>query len=527
MFGGGGYAGARSDRRALAEWKVSAGSADQVSLPDLPTLRARAQDLLRNAPIAVGAANTTVANAIGTGLSPQPAVDRELLGLTEEQADRWELQALRVWEAWAETPACDLAGRVDFYTMQAVTERAEWSDGDVFVLRRYVPRPGDVLGLKLQLIEADRVSNPDYRPDTERLAGGLEIDDDGRVVRYHVSDRNPWDFQGMGRRKWNAVPAYGLDSQERLVLHQYLPLRPMQTRGIPALAPVVEVLKQLDRYSEAELMAAVISAMYTVFVTSQQGQGLAPIGEISEDGGIGSTAPEIPSGEYRLGNGAIVDLMPGEDVKFADPKRPNALFDPFVLAILRQVGVALELPFEILVKHFSASYSASRAALLEAWRAVTTRRRRRIRQLCQPVWEMVVAEAVARRLLEAPGFFENPLTRRAWTRAEWTGPSMGQINPLDEVNAAEKRINLLLSHRAEETAQLTGGSWERKYGQMVKERRMIERDGLAAEAVAERIQIEPKEPAPAEGSDRERGDDEGGDEGDRVTAPADQEAAYR
>jgi hypothetical protein len=32
-----------------------------------------------------------------------------------------------------------------------------------------------------------------------------------------------------------------------------------------------------------------------------------------------------------------------------------------VLAVLRQIGVALGLPFEVLVKHFKASYSAARA----------------------------------------------------------------------------------------------------------------------------------------------------------------------
>ena len=61
-------------------------------------------------------------------------------------------------------------------------------------------------------------------------------------------------------------------------------------------------------------------------------------------------------GDYKLAPGAILDLQPNENIEIADQKRPNQAFDPFVQAILRQVGVALELPFEILIKHFTASY---------------------------------------------------------------------------------------------------------------------------------------------------------------------------
>lgn len=39
-----------------------------------------------------------------------------------------------------------------------------------------------------------------------------------------------------------------------------------QRRGVPMLAPVLEALKQLGHYTDAEITAAVLSAMFTVFV---------------------------------------------------------------------------------------------------------------------------------------------------------------------------------------------------------------------------------------------------------------------
>ena len=75
--------------------------------------------------------------------------------------------------------------------------------------------------------------------------------------------------------------------------------------------------------------------------------------------------------------------------------RPNTAFDGFVLAVLRQVAVGLELPFEVLIKHFTSSYSAARAALLDAWKFYKGRRAWLVWTFCQPVYEMVVSELVA------------------------------------------------------------------------------------------------------------------------------------
>lgn len=524
MFAGGGYTGARSDRRALKDWRVAAGSADNVSIPDLPTLRARSQDLLRNEPLAVGARNTSTNDTIGTGLQVHPAIDQDLLGLTEDQATAWERQAARIWEAWAGSPAADLSERIDFYTMQGLLDKAEFGDGDVFVLRRYFPRPGDVLALKLQVIEADRVTNPNFTFDTERLAGGIEIDADGRPIRAHVLDRNPFDTFGLAARRWTAVPFFGAETGERQLLQQYDPERVGQSRGVPKLAPVIEMLKQLGRYTEAELMAAVISSFFTVFIKTEAAQGLADLGPVSE---TESPLPMAKDAEYRLGTGAIIDLLKGEEIEIANPARPNQAFDPFIMALARQIGAAIDQPYERLVKQFTASYSASRAALLEAWRSVVTRRSRRVRQLCQPVYEWAIAEAIARGLLSAPGFFDNPLRRRAWCHAMWTGPAMGQINPLDEINAAEKRVALTVTNRAQETAELTGGNWERKFPQLVKERRMLEEAGLLVQAPAGQGGGQPAaaKPTAPETGDTERGDQQTGDQEQADDAvPAGEEA---
>ena len=115
----------------------------------------------------------------------------------------------------------------------------------------------------------------------------------------------------------------------------------------------------MGRYAEGELNAAVFSSFFTVFVKSGYGgaEGLfKSLGPMQPSDDVGGKTSDK---DFKMASGAILDLAEGEDVSFANPTRPNQAFDQFVLALSRQIGVALELPFEILVKHFTASYSAA------------------------------------------------------------------------------------------------------------------------------------------------------------------------
>lgn len=489
----GGYTGARRDRRQTKGWKTTDGSADSVTLPDLPDLRERSRDLMRNAPLAIGAVNTVVTNVVGTGLRVQSRIDREILKpylKTDEQADAFERHAERIFRLWANSSDCDITRTQNFKELQNLILRSCLESGDIFVVRRYSEYKGKLVGLALQVVEADRVANPDFKADTEKLAGGVEMDTVGSPVAYHITEHHPGDYT-KGENKSIKLPAFAEDGS-RQVFHIFTRVRPGLTRGIPYLAPVIESLKQIDKYTEAEIMSAVISSMFTIFVKSEEEEGLGAMTPTSE------TGANPRDSDYKIAPGAILDLQPNESIEIADPKRPNQAFDPFVQAILRQIGVALEIPFEILIKHFTASYSAAQAALVEAWKFFSARRSWLSDKFCQPIYELVITEAVAKGLLKAPGFFSNPIIRAAYLGSEWIGPPRGQIDQLKEIKAAETRVNLGITTLAEETAQITGGDWERKHPQSAKEQRMRKEAGLvekpkqASEPISETDDNKPK-----------------------------------
>ena len=80
----GGYNGARRDKAQLSSWNPGSGSPTTDAVADLPTLRDRSRDEMRNSGVAAGALNGAITGTVGTGLSANPVPDHELLGISLE-----------------------------------------------------------------------------------------------------------------------------------------------------------------------------------------------------------------------------------------------------------------------------------------------------------------------------------------------------------------------------------------------------------------------------------------------------------
>ncbi|MBU5672635.1 phage portal protein [Paenibacillus brevis] len=495
--------GASRTKKATALWNPDIGDADADIHDHLETLRARSRDLSVGGSVVTGAIKTLRTNVVGTGLKLKPAFDKEFLNLTDEQAAALKKQIDREWSIWADSKNCDAAGLNDFYGLQQLAFISQLKSGDVFALLPLIERPFSTYDLKIKLVEADRCSNPNG-VSTDKVQAGVEVDADGMVVAYHFSSRHPGSggvFWG-GEQEWTRVLARGGKSGRYNVLHLMESERPDQRRGVPIIAPVIEALKKLDQYTEAELTAAVIQSMFTVFIETPDEDldafGLEPPDTDNIDDGYAD--PQ----DIKMGAGTVQKLDPGEKATFADPTRPSSNFDPFVTAILRQIGSALEIPYELLVKHFTSSYTASRAALLEAWKMFRMRRVWLASAFCQPIYEEWFVEAVTKGRIDAPGIFDDPAIFRAYTKAEWNGPSQGLLDPLKEVNAAVTRIEHNFSTAEKETAELTGGQWESNVQQRSHELATLTRLGLTEGAKSAAT----ASPAPSNNGDEEDDSDD-------------------
>lgn len=449
---------------------------------NLDTLRSRSADQSINTPIGSAAITTSTLYTIGAGLRLFPRVRHKFLGLTPEQAREWNKRTAFEFELWANS--CDIRGRNTFSDLQDILYRAYLTDGDAFVIMRRVKATrNNPYGLRLQAVEGNRVCNPQHfcgtlvnmeAPNGNRIINGIEIGTDGEAKAYWIANRVPYDPTSVKPLEWQRVQAVGKFTGLPNVLQICHDERPEQYRGVPYLAPVLEQLKQISRFSKAELTSAIVKSFFALFFVSQSGNtniqdvlGASAYEKRQDD------TPVVDPSEYQLGPGSLNALPKGVDVKSVNSDSEKSSFQPFVEALTKQIAAGLGQPYEVLMKTFNSSYSASRAALLQAWEHYKLRRSWFVRSFCRPVYETWLTEAIALGRVEAPGFFNDPLTRFAYLNAEWFGPSMSILDPVKDVNGSMLRVQAGLTTHEREAAEMTGTDFEENMEQLKIEQEIM------------------------------------------------------
>lgn len=497
-------AGASLYRRALKSFTPrSASPSEDIDLSN-HTMRQRCRMLYMSSPLATGAVNTNRTKAVGVGLTLKSSIDREILGLSPEAAKDWQKRTEAEFRLWAgRKDACDAAGVNDFNALQQLAFISWLMSGDVFALfKRREPdprRPCLPYSLRIQLIEADLVRTPtEYggapypqlavgrNPDTNRrIFDGVEVDDSGMITAYYV--HSTYLSQHLYEQdQCVRVEAYGERTGLPNILHVMSSERPGQYRGVSYLAPAIEPVLQLNRYINSALTMALVQSFFTAWVILKSHEDEFPGGETGDLDDLEAPASGPGPGrrersnpnEVGMGPGEVRTLKEGEDIKFGNPTMPVPGFSDFVGVFCKLVGAGLGVPHDVLVKEYNASYSASRAALLDAWEEFRMRRRWFVDDFCQPFYETWLAEAVALGRIKAPGFFTDPLLRSAWCGAKWIGPAPGSIDPLKEAEAAVLQIQHALKTHDQVTTELTGGDWEKNVAQLRDENeRLLEAGG--------------------------------------------------
>ena len=479
--------GASHTRKAFKGLTAKSGSPNEDINYNNMTLRERSRLFMMSGGLAMSALKTKRTNVIGCGLILKSVIDKDVLGLSDEQAAAWQAQAEKEFELWAENKNhCDAYGLNDYYKIQQLVFMNTLMNGDCFTLKAYnesAVTPMMPYSLRLKVIEADRVQTPtdvgvggalyaatDGKTQSgNRIYDGVEVDKQGKVVAYHI--RNNYRFEMNAEpTEWARVEAYGKETGLPNVIHTMADVeRPCQYRGVPFIAPVLEQILQIRRYTDSELTAAVVESLFTAFVKTEANTDTVPFNDIPQDG----EPLALNDNEYEMGAGNVLVMRPGEDVTFADPKRPAGGFQNFVEAVAVQIGASLEISKEILLKQFNSSYSASRAALLEFWKVVKMRREWFVADFCRPTYEAFIYEAVARGRLKAPGFFDDPIKRLAWLGATFSGPSQGMLDPIKEVTAEILACEQGFSTRAESSMRLNGSEFSKNISALKKENPLL------------------------------------------------------
>jgi lambda family phage portal protein len=487
LGGGTGYGqyGANVKKNSLAGWLWRGGDADADIGLNVQVLRERSRDAFMGIPLAAGAIETLDTNVIGEGLAPAPNVDGEALGLDEEATADLNKELAEKFGWWAYDPReCDFEAKHAFPTLCSVAFQSMLLSGDCPVLFPLRPRKGTMFDFRLRVLEADRIKNPSVAPPQPggvNIFSGVEVSSEGELLAYHVSKVHPlatWRSTPVPfAPETTRVPPFGDKTGRRNMVLLIKPERPEQRRGVPILSVCLELLKQQGRYVDATVVGAVIQSYFTAFITSE-----FPDPNIFESLLTEEQKKEIFNFNpynVQLGPGIVNFMRPGHQVNFSNPTQPQATFGEFTIAVAKFIGSALGIPYEVLLKQYNSSYSASRAAQLDFWKRVRKYRGLVIDQLCQPSYEEWLSDAIGLgRIEHFKGNFDDPYIRRAMLRCDWTGASAGSLDPAKEVDAADKKVTCGFSTIERETVELNGTNYRDNIRQQSVEQDEFDEAGL-------------------------------------------------
>lgn len=458
------YRGASLTEREISSWLPTLGSADAELSYERSTLVSRSRDLVRNHGVASGAIQTLVDNVVGGGLRLSATPDYKSLGYSKEWADGWSRQVEALWRSWADSTDCDATGGLTFNGLTQQVFRSTLLNGEALALPLWLPNRHLHFATTLQLIETDRLGNPQGRRDSDRLRSGIELDRYGTPMAYWLAKQHPGDYAISGKVsvQHQRIPARTQFGRKR-VIHVFEQERTGQRRGKPALTSVMPLFKMLDHYERSEMQAAVVNAMIAAFIeTPLDSESISEMfGGSSED-----YLQAKKQWQVKLQGGAVIPVFPGDKVAPFTPGRPNAAFGQFVENVQRHIGNGLNMPFELVMKDFSkTNYASVRASLMEAWRFFMGRRQWLGTYWAKPVYELWLEEAINQGKIEAPGFYEQ---KTLWTRCKWIGPGRGWIDPVKEAKASQMRLQVGLSTLEDECA-MQGLDWEEVMEQRARE----------------------------------------------------------
>mgnify|MGYP002623863383 CR=1 FL=1 len=517
--------GASRVHPGTAGWVSTSKSPAEDISENLELLRARSRDLYSGGgPLGRGAIDRLTLNAVGPGLKLSARIPGEMLGLNEDETKNLNDKIEAEFDYWAENKLCDYYRQMNFYELQNLAFKSVLLNGDCLILMPYRTDKNFLYDLRIGIIEGDRLQNPLIRPRGAILDQGVELNEKGIPVAYHVANRHPYsELSGQPLLEYKRVTIYGHLTGRRQILHLMPAERINQHRGVPFLSPVIEQLKQLGRYTDAELMAAVVAGMYAIFFTHKLTESEYGEEEYASESGFGQL-DDLDFSQQNM-SGLVMDLPPGVDPVGVSPARPNSNFDGFVTSLVRQIGGALGIPAELLNMQFTSSYSASRGALLEAWKLFKYWRKWFAVNFCQPLYNEFLFEANLKGRINCPGYFDDDYKQYLYSWCEWTGPAQGQLDPVKEVNAAILRVQNGFSTGQSETMELTGSDFESNAKQIKRENKLlysdfsgdgfINRDNagdIGAGNSEEVTEGSETEEAKTEGTSNENEGDQGGEE---------------
>lgn len=322
------------------------------------------------------------------------------------------------WADWQKSATATVTRDMPYCEFKALQERSFVRDGNS--LTKIVRGFDNEWGFAVQALEIDELDLEFNRKSSRgenRVHMGKEVLGSGECIAFHLLGDHPGDTYYEGGRTRTRV-----DSRD--VIHRFLRTRSRQYMGAPMLTTAVKSLRHLERYSEAEVIAARVHACAAMAIEKTEEYD-------DDDEGFGFD-------DFDLSPGGKLELEYGKTAKLLQPAHPNGNFAEFRKAILMGSASAMLINYPMLAQDYAGvSYSSLREGRINQKKLMKCFRALNIEAEEQRIFEAWLYQALMTDKLGLP-----PSKFKKFRRARFHGAGFEWVDPLKESNALEKRLQM-------------------------------------------------------------------------------------
>lgn len=419
---------AASTDRLLGSWGVNANDPNDLYGMDGLPIANRGEWLYNNDAIQHAIVETLLNGTLGPqGLKYRSTyqADNDAALTDSEKTLRKEMEAgIR---AGTRARSFDAGGVLTRRDMSKVILTSTINNGSGFSIRCWKPdRPGRHSHATCWRIpHATRISNPQFKPNSDTLRDGMSLDADGVPIGLNIQRVHPNSLVSSDRFTWDYVPWYDADGFPNITWHAAHRLAD-QLRPTGWATPIIQLLRLFGRTLQAKTVADVLKASMGLIVECDDPVRAA---KMDRNGAVlDGTSKILPGKCYYVKKGTIWKTL--------DFQYNGQDFEAWQRVIVTNICAAYGVPYQFVQMNLTqANMASSRVALLQAYRTFHGHQNDLI-DSTEDVWNhSLIREDLVRGRLSIAQIDADTLDRLCAGR--YLRPARFMPDPLKEAQAAD------------------------------------------------------------------------------------------
>lgn len=477
-------------------------------IPDQQALRIRGWEAYLTNETVQAVVNKSVKWIVGKGLELQCLIDVDVLrseGINISSEDAQKLSDLieARFGIYSDSKMSSYTGMKCLNLDESTAYKNVMNGGDVLVVLRYINSQ-----VKYELIDGQHVRSPqggtDFNPQLcengNRIMNGVEMNSRGEHVAFHIQTAD---------LNWQRIPAKNKTTGlTTAYLVGGLEYRLDYSRTFPLFSGLFEIVKTLERYSDATLTSAEEQNKIAYQITSDINstgetpfkQGISKAMSLSGNDGkipVDQQFIEMQNKVFASTNKQTIHNVQGSKIEPLQKSESELYFKDFRGEFFEMICASINAPPNIIRGKYDTSYSSARASIKEWEHTLIVDRYKFSWQFRNPIYAFWLHMEVLKNKINLPEYLtasakQNEMVLEAYRKAEWIGDNVPHIDPVKEVMAerlklGENGAHIPLTTSELSTQRVNGGDFRRNINQTARETSNMEELGIKAK------EIEPKE----------------------------------